>query len=232
MTDKEVNKLITLKEVTETGFYCYIDDTERSYIYEVTNNTDKEWLKEDPEAKLLIEEWIYDYTDYDDRKVYGASGDLVATCFNTSTCLVYKIEDINYKVYGNSGQFLIEDKPTYKEQFQRKEQECKRLKAENFTLEETIKDFDKYGAIENLYAELQTAKQKLEQLKEDLRTGTHCIQCQKALENCRLQAVNEELKNQLQNPEVQVALSDVRTGEREWLLTESEELITDDEIPF
>lgn len=58
MTDKEVNKLITLKEVTETGFYCYIDDTERSYIYEVTNNTDKEWLKEDPEAKLLIEEWI------------------------------------------------------------------------------------------------------------------------------------------------------------------------------
>lgn len=122
------NKPIMLKEVTETGFYCAVDDNERYYIFEVLNNTDEEWLKENPEQTLLIDEWIYDYTDYDDRKVYGTSGNLVATCNDISTCKVYKIEDTKYKIFGKCGQFLIEDKPTYKEQLAREKQKLGKIK--------------------------------------------------------------------------------------------------------
>ncbi len=124
----EKNKPVLLKELTETGFYCAINDNERYHIFEVLNNTDEEYLKETPEQTLLIDEWIYDYTDYDDRKVYGTSGNLVATCNDISTCEVYKIEDTKYKIFGNVGQFLIEDKPTYKEQLSRKTQECEEYK--------------------------------------------------------------------------------------------------------
>ena len=66
MTDKAQ---IFLKDINETGFYCAVDDTERLYIYEVINNVIQEWIKKDPKAKLLIDQWIYDYTYYDDRKV-------------------------------------------------------------------------------------------------------------------------------------------------------------------
>lgn len=124
MTDKQ----IIIKEITECGFYCSKDDVERLYIYEVIKNTDEEWLKENPEATLLIDEWIYDYTDYDDRKVYNTGGNLTVVCNDSAKCKVYKIEDTKYKICGNYGQFLIEDKPTYKEQLKRKEQECEELK--------------------------------------------------------------------------------------------------------
>lgn len=98
MTDKAQ---IFLKDINETGFYCAVDDTERLYIYEVINNVSQEWIKKDPKAKLL-DQWIYDYTDYDDRKVYGTSGNL------------------------ECGQFLVEDKPIYKEQLARKTTECEK----------------------------------------------------------------------------------------------------------
>ena len=65
MTDKQ----IIIKEITECGFYCSKIDVEHLYIYEVIKNKDEEWLKENPEATLLINEWIYDHTDSDDRKV-------------------------------------------------------------------------------------------------------------------------------------------------------------------
>lgn len=123
MTDKAQ---IFLKDINETGFYCAVDDTERLYIYEVINNVSEEWIKKDPKAKLLIDQWIYDYTDYDDRKVYGTSGNLEATYCNRYTGKVYKIEDTKFKIFGNCGQFLVEDKPTYKEQLVRKTQECEK----------------------------------------------------------------------------------------------------------
>ena len=125
MTDK---KEIIIRNITEGGFYCSKDDIERLYIYEVIKNTNEEWLKENPEATLLIDEWIYDYTDYDDRKVYGTSGNLETVYCNISTCKVYKIEDTKFKIFGNCGHFLVEDKPTYKEQLKRKTQECEELK--------------------------------------------------------------------------------------------------------
>lgn len=123
MTDKQ-----KLRDITECGFYCQIGDKDRYYIYEIIKNTDKQWLQDVPEAKFLIDEWIYDYTDYDDRKIYGTSGNLTVTCFDETNIFVYKIKDIKYKIYGNCGQYLIEDKPTYKEQLKRKEQECEYLK--------------------------------------------------------------------------------------------------------
>lgn len=125
MTDKEQ---IFLKDINKTGFYCSVDDTERLYIYEVINNVSQEWIKKDPKAKLLIDQWIYDYTDYDDRKVYATSGNLEATYCNRYTGKVYKIEDTKFKIFGNYKQFLMEDKPTYKEQLARKTQECEELK--------------------------------------------------------------------------------------------------------
>ena len=121
---------ILLKDINETGFYCAVDDTERLYLYEVINNTNKEWLKKDSQAKLLIDEWIYDYTDYDDRKVYFTSGNLEATYNNISTGKVYKIEDTKFKIYGKCGQFLVEDKLTYKEQLARKTAECELLETQ------------------------------------------------------------------------------------------------------
>ena len=123
MTDKAQ---IFLKDINETGFYCAVDDTEHLYIYEVINNVSEEWIKKDPKAKLLIDRWIYDYTDYDDRKVYGTSGNLEPTYCNICTDKVYKIEDTKFKIFGNCGQFLLEDKPTYKEQLVRKTAECEK----------------------------------------------------------------------------------------------------------
>ena len=117
-----------LNEIKEVGFYVDQLDEQREIIYEVIENTDEEWLKEAPEQKLLIDEWIYDYTDYDDRKVYGTSGNLVTVCNNISNCKVYKIKDTKYKIYGNCGQYLIEDKPTYKEQVKQAEQKLEKIR--------------------------------------------------------------------------------------------------------
>ena len=117
-----------LNEIKEVGFYVDQLDEQREIIYEVIENTDEEWLKEAPEQTLLIDEWIYDYTDYDDRKIYGTSGNLVAVCNDTSTYKVYKIKDTKYKIYGNCGEYLIEDKPTYKEQVKQAEQKLERIR--------------------------------------------------------------------------------------------------------
>ena len=146
MTDKEQ---IFLKDINKTGFYCTVDDTERLYIYEVINNVSQEWIKKDPKAKLLIDQWIYDYTDYDDRKVYGTSGNLEATYCNICTDKVYKIEDTKFKIFGNCGQFLVEDKPTYKEQLARKTAECEKYEQALNEIEKIIYEM-KYVYIENV----------------------------------------------------------------------------------
>ena len=154
MTDKAQ---IFLKDITETGFYCSVDDTERLYIYEVINNVIQEWIKKDPKAKLLIDQWIYDYTDYDDRKVYGTSGNLEPTYCNICTDKVYKIEDTKFKIFGNCGQFLVEDKPTYKEQLARKTAECEKQK-EKWNI-----GFQKFCDKDN---ELQHYKQALDEIEK------------------------------------------------------------------
>ena len=117
-----------LREIKEVGFYREINDLDRKTIYEVIENADEDWLKEDPEATLLIDTWLYEYKDENDRDKYSIDGNLLTLYLDESNIDVVKIEDTKYKVLGEMGQFLIEDKPTYKELFKHKEKECERLK--------------------------------------------------------------------------------------------------------
>lgn len=157
-----MNTKALLNEITETGFYCVIDDKEKEIIFEVINNTDDVWLKESPEDKYLIDEWLYNYTDYDDRKVYGTSGNLISVR-TASPCEVYKLKS-KYKMYGQSGQYLIEDKPTYKEQFQTEKQLCVRQSQELIRLKKELQENKQKNS--NLL-------QECEQLKDELSAIQH-----------------------------------------------------------
>lgn len=117
-----------LREIKEVGFYRKVNDIDRKTIYEVIENTDEDWLKEDPEATLLIDTWLYDYTDENDRAIYFTDGNLLSVYFDESNIDVVKIEDTKYKVFGKYGLLLIEDKPTYEKQLQRKTAECEELR--------------------------------------------------------------------------------------------------------
>jgi len=102
-----------LNEVTEVGFYKELNDERPDYIYEVFENTDENWLKVAPEAKLLIDEWIYDHTDHDDRRVYETHGTLEQVR-NANNIEVVKMTE-KFVISGNCGTRLTEDKLTYKE---------------------------------------------------------------------------------------------------------------------
>lgn len=119
-----------LNEVKEAGFYRAVKDETPDYIFEVIENTDKEWLKDDPNAKLLIDEWIYEYTDTDDKRHYEVSGNLVQVRY-ADNIEVVKMTD-NFILTGNMGSHLIEDKLTYKEKISKIQELCKNYK--NFEL--------------------------------------------------------------------------------------------------
>ena len=118
-----------LNEINEIGFYRAINDEKPDYIFEVIKNTDKEWLKNTPEQKFLIDEWIFDYIDKDDKYYYGCAGNLVAIQ-NAYDIEVVKITDKKYKIEGNCGEYLVEDKLTYKEKYAQLKEENARLKEE------------------------------------------------------------------------------------------------------
>ena len=102
-----------LNEIKEVGFYT-TDLKNREVIYEVLENTDEVWLKDEPDKTLLIDEWTYTGTDTNDRKVYQClNGNLIGVKFADDIDVV-KITDVNYTTpYGNSGTIIREDKPTY-----------------------------------------------------------------------------------------------------------------------
>lgn len=102
-----------LNELTEVGFYRKIDDERPNYIYEVIKNTDEEWLKDNPEATLLVDEWGYEYTDDDDRRHYETFGRLTQVQ-NADEIEVEKMIE-NFVMSGKGGARLTEDKLTYKE---------------------------------------------------------------------------------------------------------------------
>ena len=116
-----------LNEIKEIGFYCSPYDYKRNFIYEVIKNTDEEWLKEAPEQKLLIDEWLFDYIDNDDRAHYGTAGNLI-TVQNADDIEVVKIIDTKYKVEGGCGEYLVEDKLTYKEKCAKLQKVLKEIK--------------------------------------------------------------------------------------------------------
>lgn len=129
-------EIIKLNEVSEPGFYVAEDDEERLYLYEVLENTDEEWLKEEPDAILLVEEWIYSYTDYDDRKIYELSSTL-QYIEQADSSNVIKLEN-KFKLFGQAGLYLIEDKPTYKELYMQLLEINKMLEQENQELKNKL----------------------------------------------------------------------------------------------
>ena len=122
-----------LNEVTETGYYTCELDAERETIFEVIKNTDEVWLKEAPEQTLLIDEWIYKYTDEDGRKHYEIYGGNLVSVVNAEPFDVVKITDTKYSISGIAGTHLMEDKPT---RLEIAEQQLKQLKADNKQLKE------------------------------------------------------------------------------------------------
>ena len=130
-----------LNEASEPGFYVAEDDEERLYLYEVLKNTDEEWLEEEPDAILLVDEWIYVYTDYDDRKVYESNGTLqcidLVDSFN-----VIRLKD-KFKMFGESGQYLVQNKPTYKELYMQLLEINKMLEQENQELKDKLSKIKK-----------------------------------------------------------------------------------------
>lgn len=158
-----------INEIKEVGFYREVNDIDRKIIYEVIENTDEDWLKEDPEATLLIDTWLYDYKDENDRVRYSVDSNLFSVYLDESDIDVVKIEDTKYKVFGVIGQFLIEDKPTYKEQLQRKEQECEELKEQLQTNQPT-------GICETCMANAILQNDKYRKALEEIENFTkkHC----------------------------------------------------------
>ena len=144
-------EIMKLNEASEPGFYVTEDDEERLYLYEVLKNTDEEWLKEEPDAILLVDEWIYVYTDYDDRKVYESNGTLqcidLVDSFN-----VIRLKD-KFKMFGESGQYLVQNKPTYKELYTQLLETNKKLKQENQKLK------DKLSKVKKIKKEIRKMKE-------------------------------------------------------------------------
>lgn len=104
-----------LNEIKKVGFYT--DDLQtRETIFEVIENTDSVWLKDEPECKLLIDTWSYDYTDDNDIKHYQCDGTLIQPRF-AEQIDVFEIKDMKYEVYGNSGGCMKEKTKTYKEKY-------------------------------------------------------------------------------------------------------------------
>lgn len=104
-----------LNEVKEIGFYKAIKDERPNYIFEVIKNTNKEWLKDNPKAIFLVDEWGYEYTDDDDRRHYETFGSLMQVQ-NADEIEVEKMTE-NFVISGQTGNHLTEDKPTYKEKY-------------------------------------------------------------------------------------------------------------------
>lgn len=109
-----------LNEIKQPGFYVEINDQEdRKTIYEVFVNTDKKWLRENPEQTLLLDTWIYDYThpsiDKDPTKIY-VSRLTVIPIEHSDSIEVVKVCS-KYK-RGARDYLLQEDKPEYKQLLQ------------------------------------------------------------------------------------------------------------------
>lgn len=119
-------------EVDESGFYVTEDDEDKLCIYEVFKNSDAVWI---------VDEWIYKYIDYDDRKVYSTTRNVEPiNCLDSSN--IIKLEN-KFKMFGEAGQYLIEDKPTYKELYMQLLEINKMLEQENQELKDKLSKIKK-----------------------------------------------------------------------------------------
>ena len=97
-----------IKDIIETGFYVFpsLENTEDEVIFEVIKNTDEAWVKEEPKATLLVDEWCFDSID-EGHRIYQTSGNLQTLYLDLANCDVEKTNR-RFKVFGNMGAFLKE----------------------------------------------------------------------------------------------------------------------------
>lgn len=115
-----------LNEIIDPGYYQSLED--KKTIYEVIQNTDKEWLNETPEQKLLIDEWTFSHVDSDDRTVYEVCGGNLVAVQHANPVEVVKIKTkfiMTDKLFGLK---MREDKPSYKEQVKGLKNKVKKYK--------------------------------------------------------------------------------------------------------
>lgn len=147
--------MMKLNEIKEVGFYREENDSDRKIIFEIYENGDREWLEKDPNATWLLDTWIYQYKDENDRNIYFTNGDVsavyLAVYLDETSIDVVKIEDTNYKIFGECGHILIEDKPTYKEQLKNSEARVKELEEKLKIAEEALQYYAESKMPDNLY---------------------------------------------------------------------------------
>ena len=109
-----------LNEITEIGFYYQPEDTDRTYIYEVIESSSTDI---DPEDKFFVVEYFLDYIDNGMHHYKREDKFLPTTCYENSVEVMKFIPNY-YKVEGNCGEYLVEDKPTYKEKLKKIKKVC------------------------------------------------------------------------------------------------------------
>lgn len=102
-----------LGDITEVGFYREVGGEDLWECFE-NEDSDEDFRKEEP---LLLDEWLYQYTDSDDRKVYECHGLLYHIGRDYSDLEVEKVDQA-YEISGSMGHVLTEKKPTYKEKYE------------------------------------------------------------------------------------------------------------------
>lgn len=158
-----------IKDIIEVGFYKEKSDSRPNYIFEVLRNTDKIWLEEDPRATLLVDRWIYDFTDSDDRRHYVADGSLTTVYLDMSDCELEKVTE-NFKVQGDYGTELVEDIPTYKQRYRDLLVELEATKAlkDTYLTCYRAKHNDIEGRLFTLMKENEQLRKKLQARESDL----------------------------------------------------------------
>lgn len=135
-----------LNEVTEPGFYKTVKDSTFDMVIEVLPNQDEKWLKEYPQHKLVVVEWMYDYTNKDGRKIYGTSG-IQTAVQNTSKAQVEKLNR-EYKIFGPMNANLMDMTPTANDRckavIEQIKKDIERLENGNYDTNDFICDLKDY----------------------------------------------------------------------------------------
>lgn len=104
-----------LIDVTEEGYYKPIAQ-DSHILYRVSKNTDKVWLKENPNDTLLVDTWLYTSSDPGGKSCYIRQGDIHPITAE-QPIEVEKVRQ-KYQVAGIRGEALFELQPTYKDRLE------------------------------------------------------------------------------------------------------------------
>ena len=152
-----------LNKVKQEGFYREIHDTDIKRIYEVLKNTNENLLREDPEATVIVVEWVLRKYDSDGRRHYEY--ELPVTLKNIDELDVVKLHK-NFIAHNGD---MIEDIPTYKEKYLKAEEKMREIKEIitylNFDNFSTLFNFlkacrDKFRVICNIIDDTDTGSEE------------------------------------------------------------------------